>query len=145
MEKIDTPTGKLLATSLQSSEGSQSKEEEDVPKGNNVDVTSLRDIAVKDALSQAQQQIKGKDAKIQYLNTLIKELKALYTSRLEVKDLELATLRAELEKTVKELAMTKKSLTEAIEGHAKLVDDVTKKSKEDLCWFSPVLGTLQFN
>jgi hypothetical protein len=140
IEKIDISPGNLLETTLQEL---SNKGIHDIQKENGN--PSQRNIANKDALAQSHKQIAAKNAKIRYLNTLIKELKSLYKKKLDVKDSELVKLRKEFEITTKELSKTKKSLAEAMEGHAKLVDVVTKKAKDDLYWFSPVLGTVQFN
>ncbi|KAL3924588.1 MAG: hypothetical protein SGILL_000958 [Bacillariaceae sp.] len=94
-----------------------------------------------EALSKLKKEIATKDAKIQYLDTLVKELKSLYTERLDMKDMELSALRKEHQKANEELSRTKENLTEVMDGQAKLINDFTKKSKEANCWF----GGLPFN
>jgi hypothetical protein len=140
MEKIDTPAGTLLKSTLQEL---SNHADDDVYKDNYR--TSQRNVASKDTLRQFRKQIAIKNAKIRYLNTLTKELKSLYRNKLEGKDLEIARLRKDLHNSAKELSETKERLAEAIEGHTKLMDSVAKKSKEDLYWFSPVLGAFQLN
>lgn len=147
LDKLDTPTGRsLLASPLIPSEDESLSSSTCILKENRV--PSCQEIAAaisssreKAALVNAKKEMAARDAKIRYLNCLVKELKSLYTQRLDMKEMELAAVREELETTVKELSAVKQDLVEAIEGHAQLVEDVAKKTREPNCWFSP----LQFN
>ena len=97
-----------------------------------------------EALAKAKKDLAAKEAKIQYLDTLVKELKSLYTNKLEMKDMELAALRKELKAANEELSDTKENLADVMDGQSKLIEDVSKKAKEPNCWY-PVLGSIQFN
>ncbi|KAG7353251.1 hypothetical protein IV203_009300 [Nitzschia inconspicua] len=145
IEKLDTPTANILATPLRSQQSPYQEDFAVAKNENHVPSAKSTCEANEAALSLAKTEIGAKDAKIRYLTVLVKELKSLYTKRLVTKDAELIALRSKLEKTVEELAITKQNLTQAIEGHARLLEDFTKKAREDHCWFSPVLGSIQFN
>jgi type VI protein secretion system component VasK len=96
------------------------------------------------ALSKFKKELAAKEAKIQYLETLVKELKSLYSDKLEMKDMELAALRKELKKVNEELSQTKESLTDAMDGQAQLLADISKQAKQENCWF-PTIGSLNFS
>lgn len=146
IDKLDTPTGRnLLASPLISSQDELLSstcilKENRVPSSQEI-ASAISSSREKAALVNVKKEIRARDAKIRYLNTLVKELKSLYTQRLDMKEMELAAVREELETTVNELAAVKQDLVEAIEGHAQLVEDVAKKTREPNCWFS----SLQFN